>query len=79
MVKKEGDEMEMLTDFERALEVIPYFSRGLRGPRSKLQLNYIFLFYYSILTLEKRKINSLFSIRANFQTLMFVLNRREKK
>lgn len=76
--KNTNDELESLDDFESALNILARFEKHLKGPRRELYLNYIFLFYYSSITIDKRKENSLFSIRANFQTLMYLLTLREK-
>jgi hypothetical protein len=81
MVKKFGVSFELLDDFQAVLDVVPMLESKLdpSNPRYPLLLNYLFLFYYSTTTREKRKDISLFSIRANFQDLMYLLSYQEKR
>lgn len=81
LVKNHDSELELLNDFQMVLDKIPYFKRYLKPSTSRnvLLLNYIFLFYYSVSTRSKRKKKSLFSIRANFQFLMYLLTTKEKE
>jgi hypothetical protein len=80
MVKKFGVSFQLLDDFQAVLDVVPMLESKLdaSNPRYPLLLNYLFLFYYSVTTRKKRKDISLFSIRANFQDLMYLLSHGEK-
>lgn len=81
LVKMYNSDLEMLIDFKNILDKIPYFKKHLKPltSRNKLLLNYIFLFYYSMVTINKRKKNCIFCIRANFQILMYLLTTKEKE